>query len=40
MLKYIDDNSDKFWNIKLMETDVIITYGKNGTAGTTLLKKI
>ncbi|MBK7697429.1 MAG: WGR domain-containing protein [Saprospiraceae bacterium] len=38
-LKYIDDNSDKFWNIKTNETDVIITYGKNGTAGTTLLKK-
>ena len=38
-LKYIYDNSDKFWNIKTNETDVIITYGKNGTAGTTLLKK-
>ncbi|MBK6500316.1 MAG: WGR domain-containing protein [Saprospiraceae bacterium] len=38
-LKYIDDNSDKFWNIKTNETDVTITFGKNGTSGTTLLKK-
>lgn len=38
-LKYIDDNSDKFWYIKTNEADVSITYGKNGTTGTTLLKK-
>ncbi|WP_432672697.1 DUF6493 family protein [Flavobacterium sp. SM2513] len=32
-LKYIDGNSDKFWQIATTGTHFTVTYGKNGTSG-------
>ncbi|MNQ43214.1 WGR domain protein [compost metagenome] len=32
-LKYIDGNSDKFWQIEVSEINFTVTYGKNGTSG-------
>ncbi|WP_281232516.1 DUF6493 family protein [Flavobacterium gelatinilyticum] len=37
-LKYIDGNSDKFWEIEVTGTSYTVTYGKNGTSGTTQTK--
>lgn len=33
-LKYIDGNSDKFWQIEVLNNEFTVTYGKNGTSGT------
>ena len=32
-LKYIDDTSDKFWQIEAIGNQFTVTYGKNGTSG-------
>jgi predicted DNA-binding WGR domain protein len=32
-LKYIDGNSDKFWQIEVSGLEYKVTYGKNGTSG-------
>lgn len=32
-LKFIDGNSDKFWQIEVSESEFTVTYGKNGTSG-------
>lgn len=37
-LKYIDGNSDKFWQIKVLNNEFTVTYGKNGTSGTSQTK--
>ncbi|MRX38125.1 WGR domain-containing protein [Flavobacterium sp. LC2016-23] len=37
-LKYIDGNSDKFWQIDVTGLEYTVTYGKNGTSGTTQTK--
>ncbi|WP_316633431.1 DUF6493 family protein [uncultured Flavobacterium sp.] len=37
-LKYIDGNSDKFWDIEVTELNYTVTYGKNGTSGTSQTK--
>jgi predicted DNA-binding WGR domain protein len=37
-LKYIDGNSDKFWKIETAGLNYTVTYGKNGTAGTSQTK--
>ncbi|MCP2027890.1 putative DNA-binding WGR domain protein [Flavobacterium sp. HSC-32F16] len=37
-LKYIDGTSDKFWEIEVSGSDYTVTYGKNGTSGTTQTK--
>ncbi len=37
-LKYIDGNSDKFWEIEVTGVNYTVTYGKNGTSGTTQTK--
>lgn len=37
-LKYIDGNSDKFWEIEVTGANYTVTYGKNGTSGTTQTK--
>ncbi|BFM41586.1 hypothetical protein CFS9_02270 [Flavobacterium sp. CFS9] len=37
-LKYIDGNSDKFWDIEVTGLDYTVTYGKNGTSGTSQTK--
>lgn len=37
-LKYIDGNSDKFWQIEVTGLTYTVTYGKNGTSGTTQTK--
>ena len=37
-LKYIDGNSDKFWKIEVNETSYTVTYGRNGTGGTSQTK--
>ncbi|MCC9071121.1 DUF6493 family protein [Flavobacterium sp. F-65] len=37
-LKYIDGNSDKFWQIEVTGLEYTVTYGKNGTSGTTQTK--
>ncbi|WP_281321833.1 DUF6493 family protein [Flavobacterium aestivum] len=37
-LKYIDGNSDKFWEIEVAGLDYTVTYGKNGTSGTSQTK--
>jgi predicted DNA-binding WGR domain protein len=37
-LKYIDGNSDKFWEIEVTGSQFTVTYGKNGTSGTTQTK--
>lgn len=38
-LKYIEGNSDKFWQIETNEVSYTVTYGKNGTAGTSQTKQ-
>ncbi|MFB3388086.1 DUF6493 family protein [Flavobacterium sp. LAR06] len=37
-LKYIDGNSDKFWQIEVTGLQYTVTYGKNGTSGTSQTK--
>lgn len=37
-LKYIDGNSDKFWQIEVAGLQYTVTYGKNGTSGTSQTK--
>lgn len=37
-LKYIDGNSDKFWQIEVIENEFTVTYGKNGTSGVSQTK--
>lgn len=37
-LKYIDGTSDKFWEIEVKGSNYTVTYGKNGTSGTTQTK--
>ena len=37
-LKYIDGNSDKFWQIEVLNNEFTVTYGKNGTSGTSQKK--
>lgn len=37
-LKYIDGTSDKFWQIEVNEASYTVTYGKNGTSGTSQTK--
>jgi predicted DNA-binding WGR domain protein len=37
-LKYIDGTADKFWQIEVHESTFTVTYGKNGTIGTTQTK--
>ena len=37
-LKYIDENSDKFWQIEVSNNEFTVTYGKNGTSGTSQTK--
>ncbi|MDR6760197.1 putative DNA-binding WGR domain protein [Flavobacterium sp. 2755] len=37
-LKYIDGNSNKFWEINVIESAFTVTYGKNGTSGTSQSK--
>lgn len=37
-LKYIDGNSDKFWQIEVTGLEYTVTYGKNGTSGTSQTK--
>lgn len=37
-LKYIDGNSDKFWQIEVSEINYTVTYGKNGTSGVSQTK--
>lgn len=37
-LKYIDGNSDKFWQIEVTGFEFAVTYGKNGTSGTSQTK--
>ncbi|MCR4033399.1 MULTISPECIES: DUF6493 family protein [Flavobacterium] len=37
-LKYIEGNSDKFWEIEVTGSNYTVTYGKNGTSGTTQTK--
>ena len=37
-LKYIDGNSDKFWQIEVSDTNFTVTYGKNGTSGVSQIK--
>ncbi|MCL9804420.1 DUF6493 family protein [Flavobacterium amniphilum] len=37
-LKYIDGSSDKFWQIEVTDSQFTVTYGKNGTSGTSQVK--
>jgi len=37
-LKYIDGNSDKFWQIEVSGNEYTVTYGRNGTSGTSQTK--
>lgn len=37
-LKYIDDTSDKFWQIEVLGNSHTVTYGRNGTSGTSQTK--
>ncbi|MFB9076609.1 DUF6493 family protein [Flavobacterium procerum] len=37
-LKYIEGNSDKFWEINVTGFEFTVTYGKNGTSGTSQTK--
>ncbi|MCV9932955.1 DUF6493 family protein [Flavobacterium sp. LS1R47] len=37
-LKFIDGNSDKFWQIEVTGLEYTVTYGKNGTSGTSQTK--
>ncbi|TCC87254.1 WGR domain-containing protein [Pedobacter frigiditerrae] len=37
-LKYIDDTSNKFWQIEVVDTAYTVTYGKNGTNGVSQTK--
>lgn len=38
-LKYIEGNSDKFWQIETSDLSYTVTYGKNGTNGTSQIKQ-
>ncbi|TKC59163.1 WGR domain-containing protein [Pedobacter hiemivivus] len=37
-LKYIDGTSDKFWQIEVNGSEYTVTYGRNGTSGTSQTK--
>lgn len=37
-LKYIDGNSDKFWQMEVSGINFTVTYGKNGTSGISQIK--
>lgn len=37
-LKYIEGNSDKFWQIEVSDSNFTVTYGKNGTSGISQIK--
>ncbi len=37
-LKYIDGSSDKFWQIETSANQLTVTYGRNGTSGTSQTK--
>jgi len=37
-LKYIDGSSDKFWQIEVLNNCYTVTYGRNGTSGTSQTK--
>jgi predicted DNA-binding WGR domain protein len=37
-LKYIDGSSDKFWQIEVLNNTYTVTYGRNGTSGTSQTK--
>ena len=37
-LKYIDGTSDKFWQIEVTDATYTVTYGRNGTSGTSQSK--
>jgi predicted DNA-binding WGR domain protein len=37
-LKFVDGNSDKFWQIQVDHLSYTVTYGKNGTDGTSQIK--
>ena len=37
-LKYIDGSSDKFWQIEVNGSEYTVTYGRNGTSGTSQTK--
>jgi len=37
-LKYIDGSSDKFWQIEVLNNTYTVTYGRNGTSGTSQAK--
>ena len=37
-LKFIDGTADKFWQIETVDLTFTVTYGKNGTSGTTQTK--
>jgi predicted DNA-binding WGR domain protein len=37
-LKYIDGSSDKFWQIEVQHNTYTVTYGRNGTSGTSQTK--
>jgi predicted DNA-binding WGR domain protein len=37
-LRYIDGNSDKFWQIEVAGLEYTVTYGKNGTSGVSQAK--
>lgn len=37
-LKYIDGSSDKFWQIEVSNNTYTVTYGRNGTSGTSQTK--
>jgi len=37
-LKYIEGNSDKFWQIEVSDSNFTVTYGKNGTSGVSQIK--
>jgi len=37
-LKYIDGSSDKFWQIEVLNNSYTVTYGRNGTSGTSQVK--
>lgn len=37
-LKYIDGSADKFWQIEVRNNSYTVTYGRNGTSGTSQVK--
>lgn len=39
-LKYIDGNSDKFWQIEVNGSEYTVTYGRNGTSGVSQTKTL